>query len=140
MKTKQKTFLDVYNETIAPKLMAIDLLLKTETNQLDLAKVSAALSLPDDEVIQIMRQEEISVLNSQTFFLIMKQGSSEICRLFNRELRCGTPNTYTPADISYIYNIDIELIFDACKKIGLSSFDSITIPLLFANLSASSTV
>lgn len=139
MKPTEETFLDFYNKTIAPQLAAIDLLLKTKPGCLNTKKAAALLSISEEEVSAIMAEENIKKLDPHSFFLIMKKGSSEICRLFNRELRSGTPLVYSPADISYIYNIDIDIVFDACKKIGISSFDRITLPILFSQLSCSGT-
>lgn len=126
-------FLDQYNQTIAPKLKEIDLFIKTY-NELNIHNVSAILNISEAEVKKIMETEEIKEINRFSFFTIMKNGSSYICKIFSRELERGIPNTYLPHDISYIYNIDIDCILEACQELGMYKFNSTTLHELFATI------
>lgn len=128
------SFLDQYNATIAPKLKDIDIYMKTGTKNVTVKAVSKLLYISEQEVKEIMSFHHITKLDCHSFFEIMRHGSSEICQFFSRELQRGIPKLYSPSDISYIYNIDIDIILDACQKIGITEFDYRTLPLLFSNI------
>lgn len=133
-KINVESYLDYYNKTIAPKLKEIDIFIKTSTLPLNQEKMSKLLYISQNELQQIIISHSINLLEKQSFFDIMKHGSSEICQLFSRELQCGIPKIYTPHNISYIYNIDIDTILDACKNIGIVEFNSFTLKLLFSEI------
>lgn len=136
-KTKPENFLECYELTIAPKLKEIDLFLKTsEESLLKMEDVSKLLFISQEEILAIMKKENIEEINKFTFYSIMKNGSSFICQLFKRELERGTPSTYSIDDISYIYNINKNLLAKTCGQIGLTEIKSAVIPLLFANIPA----
>lgn len=129
------SYLDKYNETIAPKLREIDIFLKTKPRALTVKSISNLLYIPEREVLDIINHYNIKALNSCSFFEIMKNGSSDICQLFNRELKRGIPKILTPVDISYIYDIDIDTVLEACKEIGIVEYNHMTLKLLFSNIS-----
>ena len=60
----------------------------------------------------------------RVWYIIMKKGSSPVCQMFARELKCGTPHFYSVENISYIYNLDIMTVMDAAKKMGVNFFTS----------------
>ncbi|MBS4960035.1 MAG: hypothetical protein KHZ62_04335 [Clostridiales bacterium] len=113
-----KTYWDIFALEIRPRLQAIDIFLKTEIPPYDTCKAAKLLDI-DEEDIKKYLLENKETLDKTTFLILMKQGNSELCRMFRRELSRGTPKTYEPYDISYIYNIDMDLVLDACGKLGI---------------------
>ena len=66
--------------------------------------------------------------------LIMKNGSGEFCRAFKRELECGLTDSYSPEQISYIYDIDIDIVINAFAKMGVSRLHRGLLETLFSNI------
>jgi hypothetical protein len=129
------TYLEYYNENIAPSLQAIDLFLKTtEEKQVDIKKISELLDLSTKEIETLMRAIGISYIDKVSFFTIMQYGSSPICKLFARELQRKLPLFYSFHDISYIYQIPYETIVEAAKKANLSDITNENIHTLFSNI------
>lgn len=129
------TYLEYYNETIAPRLQAIDLFLKTrEEAHVDNNSVAELLSLSIKEIDALMRALGISHIDQVSFFTIMQYGSSFICKLFARELQRKLPSFYSFQDISYIYEIPYETIVEAANKANLSSITKENLHTLFSNI------
>lgn len=128
-----KTFMDEYKEKIEPKIKEIDIFMKSHSNPFNKKKSAELLNISESELQQIMEIENIETINRYNFFKIMKKGSSPICRLFARQLQRGFEN-YTPEDISYIYDIDITVVLEASRKIGISQFDDVLLKTLFENI------
>ncbi len=126
-----KTFMDQYKKQIEPQINAIDLFLKTETPPYSPKKSAQILHISNQELEHIMAEEGISVITHQSFFQIMKKGSSSICRMFARELECGIPRFYSVENISYIYNLDVSAVIHASQKIGLNYFSEPMLKTLF---------
>lgn len=127
------TYLEYYDCFIAPKLQDIDLFIKTEEDY-DIKKMANLLHISVNEVKDIIYQNDISEINKITFFDIMLRGSSEICKLFNRELERSNFINYSIDDISYIYDLTEEQICDAKCKSCIDTITSENIRILFSNL------
>lgn len=130
------TYLDYYNEKIAPKLRAIDLFFKTEDmNTYTLEIFSNLLDITASEVEDIMQKFDLNEVNKLSFFTVMQYGSSDICRLFSREMQRKSPYFYTYYDISYIYEIPYDVIVEAANKAKIKAITQDTINTLFSNIS-----
>jgi len=128
------TFLESYLSKISPKLKEIDILIKTCDDEISVYETSSVLEISFEEVENIMHEKNIDIINKVTFFTIMKNGSSEICKLYNREIICGSPLSYTQENISYIYDIDHTLVRSAFCKLNIKEATSFTLPQIFANI------
>lgn len=128
-----KTFMEEYKEKIEPQIKEIDIFIKSHSNPLSKEKSAEILNISENEIEQIMQTENINAINKCNFFKIMQKGSSPMCRLFARQLQRGF-GTYTPEDVSYIYDIDVSIVLDASKKIGIFQFDDALLKLLFENM------
>lgn len=129
------TYLDYYNETIAPKLQAIDLFFKTE--EIDTYTVELFANLLDittSEVENLMQTFDLHEVNKISFFTVMQYGSSDICRLFSREMQRKTPHFYSFYDISYIYEIPYDVIVEAANKAEIKTITQDSINTLFSNI------
>ncbi len=127
------TYLEYYNSTLAPKLQSIDLFLKTEeSDEYTIDTVSELLNLSMDEIETIMQHANMKVINRLSFFIIMQNGSSEICKMFSRELQRKLPATYTYFDISYIYQIPYDVVKEAAEEANIHDITTDNINTLFS--------
>ena len=133
-KNHPKTFLSVYRQNIAPRISELDIFLKTEEEPYDISDTARLLNITNGEINTIMSVHNIEEINRSTFPVIMKNCSSEFCRMFKRMLECGIPGKYFPEHISYIYNIDIEKVSDAFKKLNISFIPANRLEELFENI------
>ena len=128
------TFWEEYQRHIRPAIADIDILLKTAEYPLDIAQVAYVLDLDIEEVSSLMAASGQDEVDQETFFAIMTAGSSRICRLYAKEVEVGSPPTYTASQLSYIYNLDLEDVKNACKKLQIKEATAFTMPLIFANI------
>lgn len=133
-KNHPKTFLSVYRQNIAPRISELDIFLKTEEEPYDISDTARLLNITNGEINTIMSVHNIEEINRSTFPVIMKNCSSEFCRMFKRMLECGIPGKYFSEQISYIYDIDIEKVSDAFKKLNISFIPADRLEELFENI------
>ena len=127
------TFLDEYNEYIAPKIAEIDVLLR-EADFFEPCCVARVLSLLPDEVCEIAQSLQIEKIDTQAFLQIMQAGSSRICGFYARELELNSPQTYTSENIAYIYNLDKTQVENAFQKLKIKEVTAFTMPLVFSQI------
>lgn len=129
------TFYDYYCKQIRPCIEALDLFLKTHTEPYTLKQMLHALPFLRQDLLCRKRQ----YWSQEQFLLLLQQGQSEFCRMFRRELQSGLPQCYTPAQISYIYDLELELVEQAAAQTGLQSCPRGLLPLLFGAIALSQT-
>lgn len=113
------SFKQIYMQNISPKLMGIDLFLKTNEAPYDHVEVALILGMPEQEVVCIMSEHNISEITLVDFFTIISYSSSYICRLIQRQWKYAMLDTYTPEVIASIYEINISKVqaaFDTLDK------------------------
>ena len=135
MDTKQHTYLDYYNHVILPKLAEIDIAMKAGDDLSDVKKTAKLLDISEQELLGLMKKRNITHITKGNFFQIMTLCDSPVCLCFKRMLERGIPDTYSPFDISYIYDIDIDEVLTQCGKIGISQFTSDNLTILFSQIS-----
>ena len=128
------TFWEEYQTHIRPSIAEIDIFLKSAEYPLDMAEVAYVLDLDEAEITSIMTKENFCQIDKTAFMHIMTAGSSRICRLYCREVEVGSPPTYTASQLSYIYNLDLDDVKNACKKLQIKEATAFTMPLIFANI------
>ena len=133
-KNHPKTFLSVYRQNIAPRISELDIFLKTEEEPYDISDTARLLNITNGEINTIMSVHNIEEINRSTFPVIMKNCPDEFCRMFKRMLECGIPGKYFSEQISYIYDIDIEKVSDAFKKLNISFIPANRLEELFENI------
>lgn len=134
------TFLDYFQQMIQPQLAAIDLFLKTEEQPYAVQTVAALLGTTPSELEGILEQEKLSLITKGVFFRLMRQGSSPLCQMLDREIRCGSPRHYSPEAISYIYDLDIGDVLAAAAQTGGGTFESSQLADLFSRIQVSDRV
>lgn len=115
------SFEKIYNQNIVPKIQAIDLYLKTECPPFAEEAVSKLLEISKEELSNIMQQHDITLITRLDFFTIIKNSSSYICGLINRQWQYVMHTNYTPEMIAYIYEINIEKVTAAFDELECSS-------------------
>ncbi|MCL2376959.1 MAG: hypothetical protein FWC76_06125 [Defluviitaleaceae bacterium] len=128
------TFWEEYQMHIRPTISEIDIFLKSAEYPLDIAEVACVLELDEAEIVAIMDKAGLRSVDRSAFMHIMGAGNSEICGMYCREVEVGSPPTYTPSQLAYIYNLDIEDVKNACKKLQIKEATAFTMPLIFANI------
>ncbi len=132
---EQRTYLDTYVLYIRPKLMQIDLLVKTSEDFIPPEEMSEALNLSLDEVNQIMKYKHMDSITRSNFTILMENGSSQICKLYQREKYCGSPYFYSRDEIAYIYDIDIDKVNAGCDRLQVKEITPFTLPMVLAEIS-----
>ena len=123
-----------YKKDVEPYLKEIDIFLKTNSQPFILEDVAKVLNISYVEAKKIIENNNIDNINKKAFFIIMQNGSSNICLIFSRILKMGIPEIYSPNDISYIYNIDINSVLNACKKVNSFLFEEEDLIKLFEKI------
>ena len=131
-----KTYSDTYNEEIAPKIMAIDLFLKEREQPITIWQVSQLLDMSYIAVEKLIYKLDITGINHTNIFRLISLGTSQVCRLIQREALLGFPSTYTAKDISFIYEIDELMVLKAFEILGVEAVSGTDITRVFDLLPA----
>lgn len=134
MYTISKTYLSEYRSNISMPLKEIDIFLKTEKSPYNKEKISELLGISPKELKTIMDKNSLSAITPTSLPVIMKNGSSELCRAFKRELEYGLTELYSPEQISYIYSLDIDAVLNAYATLGVYKLHRGLLETLFNNL------
>lgn len=127
------TYLEYYNNYLSPKLKEIDLFLKTEEKDvIETDIVSELLEITNEEIKKIMADNGIDIITKHSFIMIMFYGSSNICKLFSREVKRKVLDFYSPSDISYIYQIPYENVIQAAQEASIENITTKNINKLFS--------
>ncbi|MEG0388609.1 MAG: hypothetical protein RR582_09800, partial [Niameybacter sp.] len=79
------SFKQIYMQNISPKLMGIDLFLKSNDAPYNPIEVALILGMPTQEVTDLMEEHRITHITLVDFFTIVSHASSYICRLIKRQ-------------------------------------------------------
>ena len=129
-----ESYLSRYRTNIVSKLETIDLLIKTKTPPYKKAEVRDILGMTKDELDKILNENNIKSITPSSFAVIMKNGSGELCRMFKRQLECGVTESYSPEQVSYIYDIDIDVVLNAYASMGVCKLHKGLLETLFSNI------
>jgi len=119
---------------VSARLQAIDILLKTCVNTVPLTEAATVLNVSKDEIKVVMRNLGIIRLTKKNFHEIMRRGSSYICKTLNRYAELNYPHVYTLEQVAYIYNLDINDVYQAAEIAGVREATEVTLPLLFYHI------
>lgn len=129
-----RPYLVSYQNNIVRRLKEIDLFLKTKSSPYTKSDTIKLLQISDDELEKLMKENNITHITPESFIFIMKNGSDELCQTFKRELECGMTDYYSPEQISYIYNIDIDIILNTYAQMGITKLHPGLMETLFNNI------
>lgn len=124
------SYWEFFKQYYTPMLKEVDILLKTIDEPISTNEAAKALSISETAVQRIMAKEDIELLDREGFLRIMMHGSSPICRLLQRECKCGSPDSYSPANIAYIYGLQNGHVAEVCHKNGYKEVPARSLPEL----------
>lgn len=133
------TFLEYYEREIMSRLTMADLILKTRQEPYDLAQMLSCLQLSKEQAEGLLETALTKGITRSQFLSLLQKGDSVIWRMFQRELSCGLPAAYTPAQISYIYDLDLEQVEQAAERTGLNPCQGKCLSQLFSAVDLSQT-
>lgn len=133
------TFLEYYEREIMSRLTMADLILKTGQEPYDLTQMLSCLQLSKEQAEGLLETALVRGITRSQFLSLLQKGDSVICRMFQRELSCGLPAAYTPAQISYIYDLDLEQVEQAAEQTGLNPCKGKSLSRLFSAIDLSRT-
>lgn len=129
-----QTFLEYYQREIQPKIAAIDIYLKTESQPYSEAEISKLLCLSITELTTILEQEKLAIITKGTLLHLMQIAPSPFCKMFHREVSHGMSASYSVQEISYIYDLAQKDVEAAAEKLGKSCFSPSELFLLFGEI------
>ncbi len=117
------TFFDYYKKQIRPRIEQADVFLKTASEPYPAEQIASVFGLCNTNLQPLWTKEQL---------ICQLQNSSEgLWQMFQKELRCGLPCVYTADQISYIYDIALEVVEQAAERTGLTHCPKSLLPLLF---------
>ncbi len=135
IKSRHHNYLETYVTDIYTRFKDIDVFIKTAEGDLNLGEAARLLDMKPEDITRHLRQLGVKRLTRRSFLKVMSQGESNICRLYQRELDCGSPFTYSREDISYIYNLKLDAVNKACDALHITEATPYTLPLIFSKIS-----
>lgn len=128
------SYLEFYQEQIAPQLREIDVFLKTSDYPMDVTTSAGLLGMTAQDIAEIMESLGLIAIDRAAFLEIMKAGDSTICQMFSRETELGSPPTYTHEQIAYIYGLDKHKVKHACDRLKIGEATPFTMPMVFSQI------
>jgi len=114
---RHTSYWNFFTNYYSPKLRELDILLKSiEGGGISTAEASDLLCVTEQSVREIMKKNGIKIIDRCSLLQIMMHGNSSLCRLLQREFKCGSPNVYHPGEIAYIYGLQVYQVEEACNK------------------------
>ena len=129
-----QTYLEYYRQEIQPRIRRIDLFLKTEEPPYEIDAVAEVLELSLEEITRWMQEEQLIFLTKRGFLHLLQSGSSSLCRLFCRAVSCGSPQSYTPQEVAYIFGLPLPTVQQAMEQIGKVCCTEEEFPSLFRQI------
>jgi len=117
---ERASYWEVFKDYYTPQLKKIDLLIKTMEGTISIEETSQVLLLSEDYVKKIMEAKKITLIDKEGFLSILMDGNSSLCGLLQREFMLGSPSTYSPGDIAYIYGLQKEHVENVCQTNGFT--------------------
>ena len=118
-----------FRQVYAPRLMAIDVMLKTMERPLTAEQTANALGITEEAVYRIMESESVSILDKNGFLTVLSCVGG-IGGLVKREFSRGMKQAYNPADIAYIYGLHEKTVTAAFKSLGYKKMPAHLVPTL----------
>lgn len=134
---KTVSFWEFYLKEVRTRLCDIDIFIHFAENDeepLNIRETAAVLDITESEIQEIMKALGVKSITQNNFYKVMEKGSSFICKIFARELECGSPICYTIDDISYIYEIDHDHLKQTCDGLHIKEVTGLTLPMIFKNI------
>ena len=129
-----QSFDQIYKHSIRPKLEAIDLFIKSSEAPYSSNEVASVLGVEHAELLNIMNKNNIVELNRITFFHVILDLSSDICKLITRQWKYHTHETYNAQMISDIYKLNIHKVQGAFEDLGTQLITDVELMDIFKRI------
>ena len=133
MQENYQSYLEYYVSYIRPAINKLDIALKCKS-RLGNKELAEILDSTENEIEKIRSIHDLKTLNQNAIVKIMQESESKICKTFQRELEIGSPFTYSLEEFAYIYDLDICLVCEVCKKLNIYEVTWQNMPGIFAAL------
>jgi len=130
---KYQNYLEYYIDNIKPVINELDIALKCKS-RLKNKEISKILGISEEEIENLRKKHNLEAINSDSLIKIMQEGSSSICKIFQREMEVGSPFTYTRDQLAYIYNFDKDLVNYVCEDLNIKEITWQSMPIVFGSL------
>ncbi len=127
----------IYKHYIKPQIIAIDIFIKSSEQPYSLEGISEILGIDYHDLLHIIDEYDITTLDKTGFFKIMTKSSSYVGNLISRQFSMSNKSVYTPENIAYIYNLDINSVEEAFYVLGTTYIDEKELGTLFKNIKLS---
>lgn len=131
---KNKNFLKTYQSRIMPKIKELDLIMKDGEYFIDISELSEAISADESEIEEILDKIKEPYPTKDNVFEIIAQCKSYICRMIVRESMCGSPESYTPFQIAYIYDLSSRRVQEVFEYLNIDKAVPDDLPNIFINI------
>ena len=124
-------YLEYYVSHIKPVINSLDIAIKCKDRlrNKDLAEI---LDLSENEIEQIRTEQNIKHINQKSIMKILENGNNEICHLFQREMKTGSPFTYTIEQLAYIHHLDKNKLTSVCSLLNIKEITWQNMPEVFS--------
>lgn len=130
---KYQNYLEYYIDNIKPVINELDIALKCKS-KLKNNEIAEILGISEEEIKKTRKKYNLEAINGESLVKIMQEGSSAICKIFQREMEIGSPFTYTREQLAYIYNFDADLVNDVCEDLNIKEITWQSMPVVFSSL------
>jgi len=117
-----------------PKIKELDLIMKDEEYYIDIHRLSSAISVDKDEIETVLENINEPYPTKENIFEIIAQCKSDICQMIIRESKCGSPQSYTPFQIAYIYNLSSKKVQEIFDRMSIRRAKPSDLHYIFANI------
>lgn len=128
-------FLEYYNSTICPKLKKLDTTIKSYDTDIDITNLSSLLDISENEINYILKIKNLKTISSGDIITIMLNGSSYLCKIFKKTLNIGCPEYYTAQDLSYIYNLEYDVVKNIFASLNIDKISYSQTHIIFKHIS-----
>lgn len=125
-----ENYLEYYEKRIKNVLKEIDYRIVCEET-IDAKSLSEMLCIPPSEIRNFSSKKE---LKSYEVMKILKNSSSYLSKMLTRELEINSEGLYTKDQISYIYNIENDILNSIFEELGLNKVSEEDFPRIFSKV------
>lgn len=128
------SFDKIYSQNIRPKLEEIDIFLKSNTPPYSTSDIATLLSVDLKELLDTMNKLEVSKIDKISFFNLLFDLPSYICKLIKRQWQYGSPRVYNAYIISHIYQLNIHKVQNAFQELDIEYIQEKELHLIFERI------
>lgn len=125
------TYLDYYKSEICPKIEALDIFLKSQSEPYSWNEVAKVLDISYKQLVIILEEHKLKLITKGVFFYLLHKFEPNFSVMLSREMQHSNKDIYSIEEISYIYLIDLEYIQEVAQNLGKMEFSHDELTILF---------